>query len=61
MMDLEWASAFVRCKIENTGYRFADTVKVFVKKLGEVRAEGDLLKRSDDMASPIRNEDHQKY
>ena len=40
MTDLEWAQAFVGCKIAGTGRRFADTVDVLAKKLAEVRAEG---------------------
>jgi hypothetical protein len=39
MTDLEWARAFVGCKIEGTGIRFNDTVDVLVKKLAEVREE----------------------
>jgi hypothetical protein len=39
MTDLEWARAFVGCKIEGTGYRFAETVDVLVKKLAQVREE----------------------
>lgn len=39
MTDLEWAKAFVGCKIANTGMRFADTVNVLVKKLAQVRQE----------------------
>jgi hypothetical protein len=39
MTDLEWAKAFVSCKIEGTGSRFADTVDVLVKKLAQVRQE----------------------
>ena len=37
MTDLEWARAFVGCKIEGTGRRFNETVDVLVKKLAEVR------------------------
>ena len=40
MTDLEWARAFVGCKIEGTGFRFAETVGVLVKKLAQVREEG---------------------
>ena len=40
MTDLEWARAFVGCKIEGTGRRFNETVEVLVKKLGEVRRDG---------------------
>ena len=39
MTDLEWARAFVGCKIEGTGYRFAETVDVLVNKLAQVREE----------------------
>jgi hypothetical protein len=39
MTDHEWAEAFVSCKIAGTGYRFADTVEVLEKKLGDVRRE----------------------
>jgi hypothetical protein len=39
MTDLEWARAFVGCKIEGTGRRFAETVDVLVKKLAQVREE----------------------
>ena len=39
MTDLEWARAFVGCKIEGTGMRFSETVDVLVKKLAEVREE----------------------
>ena len=39
MTDLEWATAFVRCKIKGTGIRLGDTVDVLVKKLAEVRSE----------------------
>jgi hypothetical protein len=39
MTDQEWARAFVGCKIEGTGYRFAETVDVLVKKLAQVREE----------------------
>ena len=39
MTDLEWARAFVGCKIEGTGYRFSETVEVLVKKLAQVREE----------------------
>ena len=47
MTDLEWARAFVGCKIEGTGYRFAETVDVLVKKLAQVREEAgaDLQSR----------------
>jgi hypothetical protein len=39
MTDLEWARAFVGCKIEGTGRRFNETVEVLVKKLAEAREE----------------------
>ena len=39
MTDLEWARAFVGCKIEGTGLRFAETVDVLVTKLTLVRQE----------------------
>jgi hypothetical protein len=39
MTDLEWARAFVGCKIEGTGRRFNETVQVLVKKLAEAREE----------------------
>jgi len=39
MTDHEWARAFVGCKIEGTGFRFAETVDVLVKKLAQVREE----------------------
>jgi len=39
MTDLEWAQAFVGCKIEGTGRRFNETVDVLVRKLAEVREE----------------------
>ena len=39
MTDLEWARAFVGCKIEGTGMRFNDTVDVLVKKLAQVRQD----------------------
>ena len=39
MTDLEWAKAFVGCKLDNTGRRFNETVEVLVKKLQEVRNE----------------------
>lgn len=38
MTDREWAEAFVSCQLPNTGYRFADTVRVLEDKLNEVRA-----------------------
>jgi hypothetical protein len=40
MTDLEWARAFVGCKIEGTGRRFNETVDVLVKKLAEARRDG---------------------
>jgi hypothetical protein len=39
MTDLEWARAFVGCKIEGTGRRFNETVDVLVEKLAQVREE----------------------
>ena len=39
MTDLEWARAFVGCKIKGTGIRFGETVDVLVKKLTQVREE----------------------
>src|ERR1019366_6302069 len=39
MTDLEWARAFVGCKIKGTGIRFGKTVDVLVKKLTQVREE----------------------
>jgi hypothetical protein len=39
MTDLEWARAFVRCKIKGTGIRLGETVDVLVKKLAQVREE----------------------
>ena len=39
MTDLEWAKAFVGCKIEGTGIRFNDTVEVLARKLAQVREE----------------------
>jgi len=39
MTDLEWARAFVGCKIAGTGMRFNETVDVLVKKLAQVRQE----------------------
>ena len=39
MTDLEWARAFVGCKIAGTGFRFNETVDVLVKKLAQVRRE----------------------
>lgn len=40
MTDIEWAKAFVGCKLPNTGRRFQETVEVLEKKLAEVREEG---------------------
>ncbi len=39
MTDLEWARAFVGCRIKGTGIRFNDTVEVLVRRLAEVRQE----------------------
>jgi hypothetical protein len=53
MTDLEWARAFVGCKIEGAGMRFNDTVDVLVKKLAQVRQ--DTLR--DFQASLTTSED----
>jgi hypothetical protein len=57
MTDLEWARAFVGCKIEGTGMRFNDTVDVLVKKLAQMRQDAlrdfqASLTTSQDAAVP---------
>jgi len=47
MTDLEWAKAFVGCKIEGTGIRFNDTVEVLARKLAQVREEAAAGQRID--------------
>ena len=39
MTDQEWARAFVRGEIKDTGVRLGDTVDVLIKKLAQVREE----------------------
>ena len=52
MTDLEWARAFVGCKIEGTGFRFNETVDVLVKKLAQVREEASgHMRRQEQQAS----------
>lgn len=51
MTDLEWARAFVGCKIEGTGYRFNETVDVLVKKLAQVREEASGHMRPPETSS----------
>lgn len=43
MTDLEWARAFVGCKIAGTGIRFNETVDVLVKKLAQARQESAAI------------------
>ena len=54
MTDLEWARAFVACKIAGTGRRFNETVDVLVKKLAQVRQEAAGGGEESEIADPHR-------
>ena len=53
MTDQEWATAFVGCKIQGTGVRFAETVEVLAKKLAQAREEAvaDFRRRERPVAT----------